>query len=339
MSCSLAHHTNNPCGDTRLDESISTSKYDIKRPLSAEEETFLDGFVGVWKLQKNENFEEYLRAQGVGVFLRTILKFLDFSVKIERKKRGLKICVHDYESQFSVGELSPLLEHPVTKKTDQLVLVLIERSRLVVRIFNPDYKSTSNPKAVETLTLELFDNNNVIKHKLQVAGVTCYRWYGRESALATLGANASSSKQTAAAANGKMIESKSATKTSEEEKKSNKDKEQNDVTREVSGMNKKKKKKKKSKESKYEKETKDEEEEKEEEKSQVHKSRGRLNLQRISRLAKGRDNSRSRFSSKTNSKISNNSNTEKKNRPKKKLSNVISVAANLLQRKRSTSEK
>merc|ERR1712142_1326122 len=83
----------------------------------------LDSLVGVWKLQKTENFDAYLKAHGVGFVARALVAFLDFNISIARRKDGLRAIIHDYVSEFTVGVPQPLLEHPVTKRQDQSVIV------------------------------------------------------------------------------------------------------------------------------------------------------------------------------------------------------------------------
>ena len=51
----------------------------------------LNSLVGVWKLQKSDNFDNYLKAQGVGCIARTLVGFLDLSITISKRRNGLRV--------------------------------------------------------------------------------------------------------------------------------------------------------------------------------------------------------------------------------------------------------
>lgn len=188
-------------------------------------EKMLDGLVGVWKLQKSDNFDNYLKAQGVGCMARALVSFLDFKIGIKRKKNGLKVTIHDYVSSFKIGVAHPLLEHPVTKKKDQMVIVNEEDGKLVCRIWTekglqdppdngdgkPERKKDdkiskksggasgeasggaegdSGDSGGEVLTLGLVEDEGEqrIKQTLEYENVVAVRWYVRDPATAAAAA-------------------------------------------------------------------------------------------------------------------------------------------------------
>jgi len=161
----------------------------------------LDSLVGVWKLQKSENFDAYLKAHGVGCVARALVAFLDFSISIARRTDGLRVIIHDYVSEFTVGVPQPLLEHPVTKRQDQSVIVNEEDGKLVCSIsesggfgsgcvdsvvggsvYSGSVGSVRSGSAGvnEVIILEMLDSSSRIKQTLKFSHVTCHRWYVRD---------------------------------------------------------------------------------------------------------------------------------------------------------------
>merc|ERR1711989_72820 len=69
----------------------TTSTATMPSSASAVLEELLDSLVGNWKLQKSENFDNYLKAQGVGCVARALVGFLDFSISIVKKRNGLRV--------------------------------------------------------------------------------------------------------------------------------------------------------------------------------------------------------------------------------------------------------
>jgi len=184
----------------------------------------LDSLVGVWKLQKSENFDAYLKAHGVGFVSRALVAFLDFSISIARRKDGLRVIIHDYVSEFSVGVPQPLLEHPVTKRQDQSVIVSEEDGKLVCSISESGGFGSGCVDSVvggsvnsgsvgrvcsggvgvnEVIILEMLDSSSRIKQTLKFSHVTCHRWYVREpnaTNVAAIGVNGNADAAVAAAA-------------------------------------------------------------------------------------------------------------------------------------------
>jgi len=184
----------------------------------------LDSLVGVWKLQKTENFDAYLKAHGVGFVARALVAFLDFNISIARRKDGLRVIIHDYVSEFSVGVPQPLLEHPVTKRQDQSVIVSEEDGKLVCSISESGGFGSGCVDSVvggsvnsgcvgsvcsggvgvsEVIILEMLDSSSRIKQTLKFSHVTCHRWYVRDpnaTNVAAVGVNGNADAAVAAAA-------------------------------------------------------------------------------------------------------------------------------------------
>jgi len=160
---------------------------------------------------------------------RALVSFLDFKISIMRRKKGLRLTIHDYVSEFNVGVPQPLLEHPVTKRKDQQVIVTEEGGKLVCRIWdektptsedldtnNAHEESTaigsesasgcskigattaattaSNAERNEVITLEMVDENERIKQTLEFDKVVAYRWYMRDPNAAATCSSSSAAK-------------------------------------------------------------------------------------------------------------------------------------------------
>lgn len=124
---------------------------------------------------------------------RALVAFLDFSISIARRTDGLRVIIHDYVSEFSVGVPQPLLEHPVTKRQDQSVIVNEEDGKLVCSISESGGFGSGSVNSVgdgsvnsgsvgvnEVVILEMLDSSSRIKQTLKYSHVTCHRWYVRD---------------------------------------------------------------------------------------------------------------------------------------------------------------
>lgn len=129
------------------------------------------GFLGRWKLDSSENFDEYMKAVGVGMVMRTTASALKPDVVISQDGDTWKLRT---ESTFKTTEISFKLNEEFDETTAD------GRKVKTTMTVDGDKKLIQSQKGTtdSTLTRELTDDNTMVL-TCEAKGVKCTRNYKR----------------------------------------------------------------------------------------------------------------------------------------------------------------
>lgn len=127
-------------------------------------------FSGTWKLEKNENFEEFLKALGVGILKRTAALKTSPSIEITQKGDDfvviMKTAIRNQEVKFKMGEefkaTDPLAGKEMTMKATW------EGSKQVI-------KNVTDPDGI-MVTRELLEDGKMVQTQTK-GTVSCKRFF------------------------------------------------------------------------------------------------------------------------------------------------------------------
>jgi len=137
-----------------------------------------DDFVGRWKCVRNERFDGYLEAHGIGWFIRKLVNSSACTVEIIKHNDGSRttneITAYRTATVTFVVNVRYQTKHPVTLKNIWAVVTFIDGKEEGKCFANEESEDVT-----ESTTRELLENGQMLQ-TIYFKDVVCRRWFEKE---------------------------------------------------------------------------------------------------------------------------------------------------------------